>query len=64
MAKYDVAEIKKEAEDTMANYKGHRGDSKTRYPMEIRHLRTYCRKALFLCKEIAKLQKKLQRRKG
>ncbi len=59
MAKYDADEIKKEAELTMANYKGLKGDSTTRFPIEIRHLRIYCRKVLFLCREIKKLQKKL-----
>ncbi len=62
MAKYDVDEIKQEAVDSMANYKGRKGNSKTRFPIVVRNLRIYCRKVLFLCKEIEKLQRHNQRK--
>lgn len=61
MAKLNVDEIKEEAVKTIANYKGLKGNSRPRFPIDVRNLRIYCRKVLFLCKEIKKLQKKLNR---
>ena len=61
---HEQVEIKKEAEITKENYRGRRGDAPPRFEVEVRHLRVYIDKVLFLCKEIKKLQKKLDSKKG
>lgn len=57
---FDVDEIKEEANRTIDNYKGRKGDGNLNYNLNIRNLRIYSNKVLFLCKEINKLKKKLQ----
>ncbi len=53
--KFDVSEIKLEAECTLASYRGRKGNSlATQY--QVWHIRNYVRKVLFLCKEIERLQ--------
>lgn len=63
MAKFDVAEIKKEAIKTRDNCKGRKGSGSPMFPVKIENLRIYISKVLFLCREIEKLQKKLDAKK-
>lgn len=63
MAKKTVAQIKQEAIETRDFYKGKHGDCEPTYPMNIRELRWYCDKVLFLCRHIETLEKKLKGRR-
>ena len=57
MAKFDVATIKKEANDTYRIYRGFLGKDLAA-TKKVWQMRLYVRKVLFLCKEIEKLRAK------
>jgi hypothetical protein len=61
MAKYDVHEIKEEADRTLEHYRGRKGNQVAQIrhkPLSIRQMRVYIKKVLFLCKHIEKLEAK------
>lgn len=58
MAKYNVSEIKKEAEITRNTYRGKKRNSFAK-TLAVHHIRAYIDKILFLIKYIEKLEKKL-----
>jgi len=57
MAKYNIDEIKKEAEITLATYRGRPGKAHAKN-LSVLQMRVYITKVLFLCKEIEKLETK------
>jgi len=54
---FNVEQIKKEANITLRGYYRQRGDRRAK-SLQIRQIRLYAKKVLFLCKQIEKLQKK------
>ena len=57
MAKFNVANIKEDAERTLATYRGRPGKAHAR-ELKIWQMRVYIKKVLFLCKHIEKLETK------
>lgn len=53
--KFNVDEIKKEAEITLATYRGRPGKAYAK-TLFVSQMRTYIKKVLFLCKQIEKLK--------
>lgn len=60
MPKFDISEIKLEAKCTRASYRGKEGDSLAKQ-YKVWHIRNYVSKVLFLCNEIKRLTKKLEK---
>lgn len=57
MSKLTVTQIRKESEKTRATFKGRRGDDHAKN-VTVRGIRNYCDRVDFLCRTVAKLEKK------
>ena len=60
MEKYDVYTIKKQADRTLETYRGRPGKALA-HRLTIFQMRFYINKVLFLCREVKRLTKKLER---
>lgn len=62
MEKYKVEDIERRATEMRNTVKGQRAESGLNKPIIlVRQLRFYCDQVLFLCKEVKRLKKKLEK---